>query len=136
MTITEAFAEIAERAVDAASSGETANLSEVTGFYSYHWVESTGGAWCPHVGLSADAYRRLRHEDKLTAFVKSARGHRFEKQARELAIVVSSLRNRFLYPVNDGAGSFSTPQYELNMSGAKCLLARARALFKSVKYQL
>src|ERR1700736_1618809 len=128
-----AFMEVAERSADSAELANTNSFPEVGAFLAYHSFESIGGAWCTHLGRTALQFGKLKHFDKLTAFVKEARGFAFEHHASALAIKVGSQRNDFLYPKSDGAGGHITPRMIRNPSEVTRIIAEVRGLFRRVK---
>ncbi len=136
MNAPDAFMEVAERSADAAVVANTNSFPEVGAFLAYHCFESIGGAWCTHLGRTTVQFGKLKHVDKLTAFVKEAKGYAFERQASALAIKVGSQRNDFLYPKSDGAGGHVTPKAVRKSSEVVKIIAEVRGLFRKVKTQL
>jgi hypothetical protein len=120
-----AYLRIASRALDAADAAADAGVQEKCGFLSYHAFESTGGAYCASRGVQ---YHPASHRQKIERFVHQAKGEQFAASVAQLAIEVSSLRNRLLYPVAYPDGSADVPENRISAAKAKRLAGRVRAL--------
>lgn len=120
-----AYLRIATRALDAADAAGDSGVQEKAGFLAYHAFESAGGALCSSKGIS---YHPASHRQKVERFVGEAKREKFAVSAAQLAIEVSSIRNRLLYPQVQPDGSAALPENLISVAQAKRLAGRVRVL--------
>lgn len=136
MDLKDAYMEVAKRSLDSAEAALSANVQEAAGFHSYHAFESTGGALCASTG---DAYPR-DHTKKVNHFVHIANRRAFHPTIGQnvafVASLVSSIRNRCLYPEEQPDGSVRTPDQVLSLSDAKDLKKRVGGVYRKVAKHL
>jgi len=120
---------IAERSLVAAQATQDRGLSEKTCFLTYHAFESLGGAWA----ASAKVAYPLSHPKKLNTFVTLTRARSYGRTVAYLAIVLSSLRNRSLYPQTKPGGAVVAPKDNINPTVAVTLLRRTSGLALAVE---
>ncbi|MDV3539407.1 hypothetical protein CMU94_09710 [Elizabethkingia anophelis] len=128
----EAYLEIAKRFIESCDKHILNNIDiqEVIGFKTYHAFESLGGAFNSHYGhtVSRD------HTKKINAFVTNSRrntlvsGHNIAI----IAMLVSSMRNKYLYPEPIGA-SFKNPKNQISLTDAKLMVKKVKGILKQVE---
>ena len=127
----EQYRRIAER-YETAGSLTTPDVPEASGFSAYHAFESIGCAWIRHRGRSVPR----GHASKINLFVTLTRGERFGRGVARIAILTNSLRNRMLYPVDDGTGGYVLPEDVLSDRDADDLLQSVRGIIRRVSRSL
>lgn len=129
MTESEAYVEVAERALNAAKGALEKGIHEKAGFLGYHAFESTGGAFCSSRGIPVPR----SHKAKITTFVAAARNERSGRTIAKLAIAYGSLRNPLLYPKPLQNGTMQRPQEFITPAQTTRLLGRTKALLEDIK---
>jgi HEPN domain-containing protein len=136
MNLKDGYLEVAERSLQSADANLLANMQESVAFYSYHTFESLGGALCSSVGV---IYPK-GHASKINQFKSTANnGGLKDKIGRDVAVLatlVSSIRNKCLYPEELADGSVTLPKDYIDINDAKDMLRRIKGLHKKVKKQL
>lgn len=125
------YERIAWRYLDAGNL-TSAGVPEAAGFAAYHSFESIGAAWIRHHGRIVPA----RHVSKLNSFQSLSVGFTFGHGVAHLAILLTAVRNKLLYPVPDGVGGYSLPETVLGSHGAQDLLRRVRGIVTIVSGEL
>lgn len=95
----DAYIEIAQRAGAAAEATSVPAYREFAVFLAYHSFESVGGALVESYG---QFYPRV-HPKKMNVFVATS-PPQVKRQVQAVATVVSSLRDRMLYPEQTAEG--------------------------------
>src|SRR5690606_15672624 len=122
MTEKEIYIEIAERFIQSCQGhlDNGLNIQEVIGFKTYHAFESIGGAVNCHLGFNVPRV----HEKKLTSFVTNYRNNTFASvnpaTLATLAILLNSMRNKYLYPEKIPTGHKS-PKDQISLTQARQL---------------
>ena len=129
MNLTQAYERTAERYLGAASMTLQAGRHEVAIFTSYHAFESIGGA----LSASHGQHYPRSHSRKLNQFTKLCAAHGFGPPLAHLAILLSSLRNLSLYPVDGTPAGSTSPDLHLSPGQAKSLYKRVQGLVQAVK---
>ena len=136
MDLKDAYLEVAERSLESAKAALTVNVQEATGFYSYHAFESLGGALCASTG---DNYPNT-HAGKMNQFVAVANRGPFRptigRDVSVVAMLVSSLRNKCLYPEAQTGGRVRLPNQVLSLSDAQALAKRVAGVKRRVAKHL
>ena len=127
------FQRIATRYLEVAQL-TSAPVPEASAFCSYHAFESIGCAWIRSRGHPVT--RRSSHISKINLFVTLSRGETFRIGVARLGIVLNSLRNKMLYPVPNGVGTFDLPERHMNARDAADLLRRVRGIVAAVDRRL
>ncbi len=106
------------------------NLQEVIGFKSYHAFESIAGSFNSHFGHQIPS----AHPAKINAFVANSKNSQFVngRTIAAVAMLLSSVRNDYLYPVKNGA-DFKPPMDQLSMTNARDLVRRVKGIVRKVE---
>ena len=123
----EMFKGIAERYL-AAGNLTRDQIPEAAAFAAYHAFESIGSAWVRRKGQKVPK----AHDSKINKFVALARRETFRHGAAHLAILTTALRNKMLYPTEDGAGGFNVPDKLISSANSRDLLRRVDGMVRSV----
>lgn len=136
MDLKDAYAEIARRSLDSADANISASIQESATFFAYHAFESLGGALCSSIG---EMYS-MEHAKKINQFIAaSKRGKLRLKIARDVAyvgMVISSIRNKCLYPEELASGGVRLPSDFITLSNAQDLVKRVRGVARKVDREL
>ena len=128
----EAYLDIAQRFLHSCEQHihNAINIQEVIGFKSYHVFESIAGAFNSHFGN----YVPRGHIRKLNVFVANSRHSRSVNSfaIATLAITLSSMRNKYLYPERTGT-TFIRPQDQISLSDARDLVRRIRGIVRQIE---
>lgn len=120
----DAYLQICDRSLRAADASKAARVHEKSCFLSYHALESLGGAFAASRGHS---YPR-GHQGKMNCFVSLVRPTKHARSTAALAIMLSSLRNRALYPSADGRGAIRGPSVAVTEASVRDIPKRVRGL--------
>lgn len=137
MTEKEIYIEIAERFILSCQDhlGRGVNILEVVGFKNYHAFESIGGAVNCHLGSTVPR----AHARKLTSFVTNYQRNSFASvnpaTIATLAIVLNSMRNKYLYPEKTPAGHKS-PKEQITLTQARQLTSQINGLIQRLKREM
>lgn len=127
----EAYLDVAERFIDSCEQhiANNINIQEVLGFKAYHAFESIGGAYNSHFGYNVPK----SHVRKINTFVTNSRHrHGLNPHAiAALAIVLSSVRNKYLYPEYVGS-DYKTPKEQVSLTDARTTVNRVRGVVRGV----
>lgn len=128
MTEKEVYLELAERFITAASSEITnSQIHEAASFESYHAFESLAGAFNCHLGAPVPR----SHAKKLNAFVNNYHHNTLTRihssTIAALAITLSSMRNKYLYPHPDGT-DFLAPKSHLTLAQATRQISQIKSI--------
>lgn len=135
MTTKFEYQHIARRSLDACESCLKDNIQEKAAFMAYHAFESSGSALSEHLNFPVGP--NVSHPKKINHFKNAAKRLRNEKPVATLAITISSLRNDFLYPIeNPSNGKVQIPENVISLSQAKTLKKRVTGIVKWVDKQL
>jgi hypothetical protein len=104
------------------------DIPEACGFAAYHTFESIGCAWIRHQGRQVPR----GHRAKINKFVTLVRRESFRRGVAYVAILTNALRNRMLYPSDDGTGNYVLPEDVLSARDAEDLLRRVRGVARRV----
>lgn len=102
---------------------------ESTVFAGYHSFECIGCAWLTHLGRPV----RRKHATKINDFIKASRGQPFAHSAAVVASLTHALRNKMLYPVQDGSGVVQAPDQIVTKTQAADLLRRTGGIVRAVR---
>lgn len=131
MNVDEAYFEIAERYLESCNQhlSNKIGIQEVIAFKCYHVFESLAGAFNSHFGHAIPK----GHVKKINLFVAVSKTHsrRHARAIAELAMVLSSQRNIYLYPSPNGTG-FDCPKDKITVPQAERLFKRVRGIVKVV----
>lgn len=123
MALKNDYQRVAERSLAACDGTLRAGVQEKAAFLAYHAFESTGCALASHVGLPVGA--KIAHAKKVKNFTDAARALGNEKAVAALAVTLSSLRNSFLYPIeNRATGVHELPESKITLADAAQLRKR------------
>ena len=123
MATADQYREIAQRYLQAAHHSLTL-VHEAAGFAAYHSFESIAAAW---ILRSSQAVPRS-HSKKLTTFIRFYQSESDCRAVATVAIAVSSVRNRMLYPSPDAQNMDQTPQNLFTHAEVSKLLSRVNGL--------
>ena len=128
----EAYLRVAQRYLESCEQhiAHNINIQEVIGFKAYHSFESIGGALCSHYGNRVPR----SHVRKLNAFVATANNspNINYRIIAILAMTLSSMRNKYLYPENTGT-TFDLPENQISISHARKLVKRIRGIIRQIE---
>lgn len=128
----EAYLEIAKRFIESCEGHilNGLNIQEVIGFKTYHAFESLAGAFNSHYGHTVPK----GHAKKLNAFVTNSKHHPIVSNYNValIAMVVSSMRNKYLYPEKIGT-LYKHPKDQISLTDAKRMVSRVKGIFKQVE---
>jgi hypothetical protein len=128
----EAYLEIAERFIDSCDRhiNHAINIQEVIGFKTYHAFECLGGAFNAHYGHTIPR----GHTRKVNAFVSNSRHnpHVNNHSIAIVAILVASLRNKYLYPELVG-GTYKNPKDQISMTDARTMVSRVKGILRQIQ---
>lgn len=127
----EMFRNIAERYLSAGHLTRD-QVPEAAAFAAYHAFESIGSAWVRHKGQKVPR----PHDSKINKFVALAKRESFRHGAAHLAILTTALRNKMLYPTEDGLGGFNVPDTLMSAANSRDLLRRVDGMVRSVSAEL
>lgn len=131
MALKNDYQRVAERSLAACSGAISEGVQEKAAFLAYHAFESTGCALSSHVGLPVGP--KISHAAKIKNFTEAAKKLGNEKAVAALAVTLSSLRNSFLYPIeNKTTGAHELPENSITLSDAENLRKRVGGLAKWV----
>lgn len=131
MALKNDYQRVAERSLDACDSTLVAQVQEKAAFLAYHAFESAGCALAGHMGLPVGP--TIKHPKKIKHFTEAARRLGKEKAVAALAVTLSSLRNDFLYPIeNKTAGTWELPETKITQAQATELRKRVAGIVKWV----
>jgi len=131
MALKNDYHRVAVRSLEACDGTLTANIQEKAAFLAYHAFESAGCALAGHMGLPVGP--RIAHAKKIKHFTDAARALGKERAVAALAITLSSLRNSFLYPIeNNTTGTYELPESKISAAQAKDLRKRVGGIVKWV----
>lgn len=122
MTEKEIYIEISQRFIQSCLDqiANNINFQETIGFKTYHAFESIAGAYNSHLGQRVS----LVHEKKINSFVHNYKHNAFANvspvRIATLAIILNSMRNKYLYPESTPAG-LKSPKEQLTMAQARQL---------------
>lgn len=126
------YQRIADRALLACEAAIAGGIQEKAAFLAYHAFESTGCTLSDHVGLPVGP--KVKHEDKVKHFKDAATRFRREIGVARVAVIVASLRNAFLYPIEDKTtGTITRPEDVITLADAKELKKRVAGVVRWVK---
>ena len=108
------------------------DVPEACGFAACHAFESIGCAWIRHRNHSVPR----GHASKINLFVTLSRGESFGRGVAYIANLTNSLRNKMLYPVDDGTGGYILPENVLSDKDAYDLLRRVQGIIRQVSRSL
>lgn len=137
MTTKEIYIEISERFIESAEKQIDNNIlfQEVLGFSGYHAFESIAGAFNLHIGQPVS----LSHEKKLATFSINYRRNKISridpKAVGQLAILLNSMRNKFLYPENTPTGDIS-PKEQIKIDEIKKIVKQVKGIIKKLKEKM
>jgi len=135
MPVKTEYQRVAARAIEASEALLEEELQEKAAFMAYHAFESTGCALSNHMGLPVGA--NVSHTKKIKHFTNAAKRLRNERAVAALAVTLSSLRNDFLYPIeNSSTGEVQLPEKVISLAQSKNLKKRVKGLFNWVAKQL
>ncbi len=129
MTEKEIYIEIAQRFIESCREqlANNINLQETIGFKAYHAFESIAGAFNSHLGQPVP----MKHERKLNSFVDNYRHNAFAGVTplaiAKLAIVLNSMRNKFLYPDPTPIG-LKAPKDQLTLAQTRQLTTQVNGI--------
>lgn len=125
------YVQIATRYLEAAKL-TAATIPEASIFATYHAFESITCAWIRsrHRGVP------LSHPTKLRLFLTLSNGQPFRRGAAVLEIELNAQRNRMLYPVPSGAGTYSLPENFATEFSARDLIRRVSGLIAQITPRL
>lgn len=129
MTEKEIYIEIAQRYIQCCQQQLTHNINyqESIGFNTYHAFESIAGAVNCHLGHPILG----SHAKKLNSLIINYRNNRFAsinpKTLATLAIVLSSMRNKFLYPHKSLVGMIA-PSEQISITQARQLTSQINGI--------
>lgn len=128
----EAYLEIAKRYIDSCEGliANEVNIQEAIGFKTYHAFESLGGAYNSHNGhFVPDVHAR-----KINAFVANSKHDHLVNNhtISVVAILVASLRNKYLYPELVGA-TYKSPKDQLSITDAKKMVSRVKGILRQIE---
>ncbi len=130
--LTQAYLEIANRSIQAATVTQRDQLYEKACFLAYHAFESAGGAM-------ASSYRRpypLGHIRKLNAFTILARSRTYGLAVAALASALASIRKRALYPHVKPGGIVETPRQAVTSTASRRILRRVAGVVAAIEKDL
>jgi len=131
MALKNDYHRVAVRSLDACDGTLAANVQEKAAFLAYHAFESAGCALADHIGLPVGP--RIAHAKKIKHFTDAAKVLGKEHAVAALAITLSSLRNSFLYPIeNKTTGTYELPESKISAAQAKELRKRVGGIVKWV----
>lgn len=131
MALKNNFHRVALRSLDACEGVLNVQIQEKAAFLAYHAFESAGCALASHMGLPVS--KRVSHPKKIQHFISAAKQLHNERAVAALAITLSSLRNSFLYPIqNQATGSVEMPETKISLTEAKALKRRVAGIVKWV----
>ena len=122
------YKKISERYLEA-SDNLLNSIHEAAGFAAYHAFESIGAAWIRKHNQSVSP----KHTRKLNQFVSLSRGRGFGHGVARVSILVYSIREKMLYPIPEGDGSFSVPEDKFTQSDIEDLNRRVKGVVNQVK---
>ena len=129
MNPVDAYVRVAQRSVKAARVSQASSLHESSGFYAYHAFESIGGAVCHHRGRGFTA---KSHPKKINQFVSASKSYSFFHAVARVSIILSSVRNRCLYPEQRPDGSMELPENWISAAQAQDMTRRVNGVIGSV----
>lgn len=137
MTEKEIYIEIAQRfilnCVNSLANG--VHIQEAIGFNIYHAFESVGGAVNCHLNQRVP----MAHQRKIDTFAFNYRRHAFARVRPEtiaaLAITLSNLRNKFLYPETTPHG-FVAPKNQLTLANARQLTTQVNGIIRQLTAEM
>lgn len=128
----EAYLDIANRYLESCEEhiSNNINIQEVIGFKSYHAFESIGGAFNSHFGHPVPK----SHVGKLNTFIANARHnpHVNGRAIATVAILMHSVRNKYLYPESSGS-SFIIPKQQISLTSAKDAVRRVKGIIRQIE---
>lgn len=128
----EAYLEIAERFIESCDGHikNSLNIQEVIGFKAYHAFECLGGAFNSHYGYNVPK----GHAKKINAFVINSRkiNQVNSHNVAMIGILVSSLRNKYLYPETNGS-DYKSPKDQLSLTDARKIVSKVKGVLRQVK---
>jgi hypothetical protein len=131
MALKNDYHRVAVRSLEACDGTLAANVQEKAAFLAYHAFESAGCALAGHMGLPVGS--RVAHAKKIKHFTDAAKTLKNEHAVAALAITLSSLRNSFLYPIeNKTTGAFELPESKISVAQAKELRKRVGGIVRWV----
>lgn len=135
MAIKFEYQRVAMRSIEACESLLKDQIHEKAAFMAYHAFESTGCALSNHMGFPVG--QRVSHAKKVKHFTNAAKRLRNERAVAALAVTLSSLRNDFLYPIeNQSTGYVQLPENVISLAQSKELKKRVKGLLNWVDRQL
>ena len=129
MTEKEIYIEIAQRFIQSCRDqlANNINFQETIGFNTYHAFECIAGALISHLGHPVPK----KHERKLNSFVANYSHNPFAgvtpRQIAELAAILNSMRNKYLYPYPTPIG-WKAPKDQLTITEARQLTSRVNGI--------
>ena len=131
MALKNDYHRVATRSLDACDGTLTTGVQEKAAFLAYHAFESAGCALAGHMGLPVGP--RIAHAKKIKHFTDAAKALGKEHSVAALAITMSSLRNSFLYPIeNKTTLTYDLPESKISIAQAKELRKRVGGVVKWV----
>jgi hypothetical protein len=121
------YVQIAARYLEAARL-TASTIPEASTFATYHAFESIACAWI----RSRNRNVPLSHPTKLKLFLTLSNGQPFRRGAAVLEIELNAQRNRMLYPVPGGAGTYSLPETFATEFAAQNLIRRVAGLMSAI----
>lgn len=131
MTEKEIYIEIAERFIHSCKENldKRINIQEAIGFNAYHAFESIGGAYNAHIGERVP----MAHNKKIDSFAFNYRRNPIARvdpsRIAYLAIILTNLRNKLLYPDATPAGLVA-PKDQLSLSNIKTLTSQINGVIR------
>lgn len=136
MNLEDAYLQIADRSLRTSEASLAASIPESAAFHAYHAFESVGGAFCSSFGEDYPT----SHQRKVNQFVavanRSTMRHRIGHNVAYVAILVGSIRNNCLYPIEVTDSDYQTPSDLIDNVDAQDLLRRVGGIVRSVQRQI
>ena len=136
MDLKSAYTQISERSLTSADASIASGIQESATFFAYHAFESLGGALCSSVG---EVYSK-GHSRKINQFVAASRRGklrvRISHDVAYVGMVLSSFRNKSLYPEELASGAVELPSDFITLSNAKDIVKRVKGVTRKVVREL
>jgi hypothetical protein len=130
------YQRIASRSLISSEATLASGIQEKAAFLSYHAFESTGCALSLSCGFQKVGVG-VSHVKKINIFKTAARRCRNERAVASLAVVLSSLRNHLLYPIEDPAtGAIQRPEDIITLTQARKVKQRVGGIVAWVDTQI